>query len=208
MFADQSFAPESTLMIVCDEKEIAYANYLIQLISQLETISAAIYKTKLYMDNLQQISSKQHIVFLGDSNAAKGQRELIPDKYNEFGMHYGWLGKRAVLYVDDTCIAKVLAADKKQQYKDFLEYSSKKYGLKHPDARKLSKLETATRATSAVLGAVALGSVVLPGVAAVAGTAVAAAAGQQALNAKVKAQQYQTLAKVFYQKGLKPFMEG
>ena len=205
MFADQSFAPESTLMIVCDEKEIAYANYLIQLISQLETISAAIYKTKLYMDNLQQISSKQHIVFLGDSNAAKGQRERIPDKYNKFGMHYGWLGKRAVLYVDDTCIAKALAADKKQQYKDFLEYSSKEYDLKHPDARKLSKLATAT---SAVLGAVALGSVVLPGVAAVAGTAVAAAAGQQALNAKVKAQQYQTLAKVFYQKGLELFMEG
>lgn len=102
--------PDAPLIIVCDDKEIAYANYLIQLVGQKDddgdtiigtaddTVSAAIYTTKFYMGNLPQIPSTQHILFIGQSNAGKEQRQTIQDRYTKLGMHYGWLGKRAVLW--------------------------------------------------------------------------------------------------------------
>ena len=68
MFASQSLSPEAVLMIVCDDKDMPYANSLMGLISQTkENLSAAIYTTKVYASNLSQLSSKQHIVFIGNS---------------------------------------------------------------------------------------------------------------------------------------------
>ncbi len=39
--------------------------------------------------------------FIGQTSVAKEQSKTIPEAFNKLGMHYGWLGKRAVLYVDD-----------------------------------------------------------------------------------------------------------
>lgn len=64
------------LIIVCDDKNMVYANYLIQLIGQKDdagdsivgvedgSVSAAIYTVKNYKDNLPQIPSTQHILLL------------------------------------------------------------------------------------------------------------------------------------------------
>ena len=204
MFASQSLSPEAVLMIVCDDKDMPYANSLMGLISQTkENLSAAIYTTKVYASNLSQLSSKQHIVFIGNSHIVKEQRQMIHDQYCEFGMHYGWLGKRAVLYVDDACKDWILPEDNGQKYHDFLKYS-KTYGVEHPDVlpdilKKVSKpkLALGLAFTGAFGGALSCGL-------AAAGTSAAALA----FGGKVKAQQYQTLLTVFYQEGLKPFMEG
>lgn len=113
---------EKSLMIVCDEKERDFANYLIQLTGQNRNngilISAAIYNEKQYKDNLPKISSQQHIIFIGDSHEAKEQRRTIVDTYNKFGMHYGSLGKRGVLYVD-----KITNEWIKNEYSQLLQYS-------------------------------------------------------------------------------------
>lgn len=224
MFASQSLSPEAILMIVCDDKDMPHANYLMQLISQTEeNLSAAIYTTKVYTNNLFQLSSKQHIVFIGNSHTVKEQRQMIHDQYCEYGMHYGWLGKRAVLYVDDACKDWILPEDKGQKYHDFLEYS-KTYGVEHSDVlpdilkkvgkSKLSAISGGIYFAGAT-GALALAligvSSFLTGGASIAlssGIAAGTSAAALAFGGKVKAQQYQTLLTVFYQEGLKPFMEG
>ena len=80
MFGNGMQKPEQSLIIVCDEKDIAYANYLIQLIGQKDdtgesvvgvaddSVSAAIYTVKTYKDNLAQIPSLQHILFIGQTS--------------------------------------------------------------------------------------------------------------------------------------------
>lgn len=67
LFENNSQNAAIPLIIVCDEKDMVYANYLIQLIGQKDdagdsivgiaddSVSAAIYTTKTYKDNLPQI---------------------------------------------------------------------------------------------------------------------------------------------------------
>ena len=102
MFGQDAAKSETPLIIVCDEKDMVYANYLIQLIGQKDdagdsvvgiaddSVSAAIYTTKNYKDNLPQIPSTQHIIFVGRSSVAKEQSKTIADKFDKMGMHYGW----------------------------------------------------------------------------------------------------------------------
>jgi len=135
MFENNAIKQNTPLILVCDEKDIAYANYLIQLIGQNDdeadkvvgiaddSVSAAIYTTKFYKDNLPNIPSTQRIIFIGQSPVAKEQRETIMDKYEKLGMHYGWLGKRAVLYVDDTSADWMKLKDDRKHYDEFLTYS-------------------------------------------------------------------------------------
>ena len=107
MFQKHNEEPQKTLIIVCDEKENSCANYLIQLIGDKNdnnidlNVKAVLYNTKTYRDNLGQIPSSQRVLFIGVNKFTKEQVGTIPDKYNELDMHFGWLGKRAVLYVDD-----------------------------------------------------------------------------------------------------------
>ena len=118
------FNNEIPLIIVCDEKEVKYADYLIQLISEKKentlSVSATIFTDKQYKDNLPQISSQQHILFIGSSQELKNQKITIKDKYSHLGMHYGWLGKRCVLYCDNVTVKWY-----KKEYDDFLSYRIK-----------------------------------------------------------------------------------
>lgn len=73
MFGNTLQNQELPMIIVADEKDMVYANYLIQLIGQKDdagdsivgieddSLSAAIYTPKIYKDNLSQIPSSQHI---------------------------------------------------------------------------------------------------------------------------------------------------
>lgn len=196
--------PDAPLIIVCDDKEIAYANYLIQLVGQKDddgdtiigtaddTVSAAIYTTKFYMGNLPQIPSTQHILFIGQSNAGKEQRQTIQDRYTKLGMHYGWLGKRAVLYVDDSSGDWFRLKDERKHYDDFLKYS-KSYGVEHPDMLHSYAKKVGNKLLD-----------IMPAV--VGGTKMLVDRNKAA--SEIKSQQYRTLEKVFYQDGLKLFMEG
>ena len=135
MFGDGMQKNELPLIIVCDDKDMVYANYLIQLIGQKDdagdsivgveddSVSAAIYTVKNYKDNLPQIPSTQHILFIGQTSVAKEQSKTIPDAFNKLGMHYGWLGKRAVLYVDDTTSDWMKLKDSKKHYTEFWQFS-------------------------------------------------------------------------------------
>ena len=119
---------QQKLIIVCDEKTLNTANYLVQLISLKDdheenvvgiedgSVDAVIWLEKNYHDNQATLSSNAHVLFIGDSKIAKSQRTSIVEKHNAHGMIYGWLGKRAVMYIDKPAI-------KQEEYAAFQEYA-------------------------------------------------------------------------------------
>lgn len=205
MFGSGMQKTERPLIIVCEDRDMVYANYLIQLISQTDdagdsivgvedgSVSAAIYTTKIYKDNLPQIPSTQHILFIGQSSVAKEQGKTIPDVFNKLGMHYGWLGKRAVLFIDNTSSDWIKLKDKKAHYTEFLQFS-KERGMRHIDAlaeyAKMLDGGIVDRIMPVVVGASKM------------------VVDRNKTAGEVKAQQYRTLIKVFYEDGLRSFMEG
>ena len=207
MFGNPMQSQELPMIIVVDEKDMPFANYLIQLIGQKDdagdsivgieddSLSAAIYTPKNYKDSLPQIPSSQHILFIGQFKEAKEQSKTIPDKFSKMGMHYGWLGKRAVLYVDDTTSEWLKLKDKKEKYTEFWNYS-KERGMTHTDAL----AEYAGKVGSWKTGVVAAVNVGL-------GAGKVLVDRTKTIN-EVKAQQYRTLIKVFYEDGLRSFVEG
>lgn len=201
MFQKHNEEPQKTLIIVCDEKENSCANYLIQLIGDKNdnnidlNVKAVLYNTKTYRDNLGQIPSSQRVLFIGVNKFTKEQVGTIPDKYNELDMHFGWLGKRAVLYVDDITDNISNITNIKKNYEKFLEYSLK-YDMKYENIIDsfLSIKKQLSTAAFYVVGTIFGASKV--------------AYDLNKIRVGIKKQKYQTLIKIFYGEGLKNFMEG
>lgn len=117
-----------SLMIVCDEKTISYANYLKQLISNNDdngdqiigvkdgSVTTVVWLEKDYISNRQQISSNTHILFIGSNKTTKSEMKTVNIKFDKFGIKYGWLGKSSVLYVEK----KIL---NKKEYREFIEFA-------------------------------------------------------------------------------------
>ena len=116
------------LIIVCDEKTEQYANYLRQLISTNDdkdgevvgiadgTVEAAVWLEKEYLANKAQISSNEHILFIGDNKTSKSESSSMVVKFEKYGMQYGWLGKRAMMKVDNEMLEP-------ESYDEFIEYA-------------------------------------------------------------------------------------
>ena len=119
---------KTALMIVCDEKLMEYANYLMALIGQNDdndgkvvgtkdgTVSAVIYTLQAYRDTLPKLTSDTHILFLGSFKEAKEVGENIVFQFNLHGMHFGWIGKRAVMFVKENVLTI-------REYKELMSYS-------------------------------------------------------------------------------------
>ena len=233
------------LIIVCDDKTEAYANYLRQLISTNDdkdgttigiadgSVDAAVWLEKDYIANKAQISSNEHILFIGDGKVSRNEASSMIIKYEKYGMKYGWLGKRAMMVVDDEML-------KPDTYDEFIDYclgyqaDFEKVAMKRSKTKTIeqktddvaSSEEKANNADSkgakpknklagalAVAGAAAAGAVagvgaLVPGVGA--GLALGINKGINSIQAhkKVKDQQYRALAVILYIDGLQEFMEG
>ena len=102
------------LIIVCEEKLKRYGDFLAQLVSLDDdkgedivgtkdgSVTALVWTEKNYMSNSAQISSEQHILFIGNSKLDKEKRSHMQVYYSQYGMEYSWLGKQAALYVNKT----------------------------------------------------------------------------------------------------------
>lgn len=181
------------LIIVCDESLMEYANYLMALIGQnndkYSTVSAAIWTPKVYMDTLPKITSNTHILFIGSFKEAKEQRKNVNSKFNEYGMHFGWLGKRAVMYADDKML-------KKDEYDQFLKFS-KNYQKEFEKA-------TVNIVNSHPYYMTVIGSflpVIYP-------VAIYGLISRTIAHKKIKDQQYRCLTMALYLDGLQKFLEG
>ena len=114
------------LIIVCDDNTVGYANYLRQLISANDdeedviigtkdgAIKVSVWLEKHYLDNMSTISSNEHVLFIGENQASKNEISSMTVKFDQFGMKYGWLGKRGMMI-----IAKTI--DNPEDYNEFIE---------------------------------------------------------------------------------------
>lgn len=203
------------LIIVCDEKTSEYANYLRQLVSMKDdtadeivgvkdgTVEVAVWLEKDYVANMATISSKEHILFIGENKVSKKETPYMSVKFDKFGMKYGWLGKRAMMMVSDSI-------KDKETYEQFIEfcrgYEQKieamslervlKYEDKDENEKGVVALMKNKAATLALL-------VVNPGV-------FGAVAGINMLKdrKKLREQQYRALTAILYTDGLTEFLEG
>lgn len=212
------------LIIVCDEKTKDYANYLRQLISVNDdkdgeivgtedgTVEAAVWMEKEYIANSATISSKEHVLFVGENKTSKSEISSMDVKFNKFGMKYGWLGKRGMMIVDDSI-------KKAETYDEFIEFC---LGYQKEFDKVVFKKKTLEKAAVAgVAGSVAAQA----GAAALAGGGLLAFLAPAALPAvgivgvaqglslmskqkKVRDQQYRALTAILYLDGLSDFLEG
>lgn len=112
------------VILVCDDSTKEYANYLLQLISSKDdkeeivgikdgTVDASVWTEKQYLDNKPNMSSKQFVIFFGDSKLVKEETTYMKSKFKMYGMEFSYLGRRAILRVDDKKIDE-------KAYKNFL----------------------------------------------------------------------------------------
>ncbi len=75
------------------------ADQLNATISQLEDVTTTVWSEKQYIDNKPTLSSEEYLVFLGKTKTGQNISDAPSFKnyYSEFNMHYGWLGKQAVI---------------------------------------------------------------------------------------------------------------
>lgn len=222
------------LIIVTDEKNKPYANYLLALISAKDdkegevvgvadgSVEAVIWSEKNYADNEPTLSSNAHVLFLGDTKLSKAQRGGLSVKFDDFGLKYGWLGKRAVMYVDHV-ITNVV------EYNRFYDYATKyQEDFTKAIERKTVQMQIAGEIVDVdekeykklhgkhVPAVAALAALVSPitgtvgTVAAAVAAPVVAAKGVANLKERkeVMQQQQSILTMIFYMEGLKEFLEG
>lgn len=226
--------PVKKLIIVTDEKNKPYANYLMALISAKDdkegevvgiadgSVEAVIWSEKNYADNEPTLSSNAHVLFLGDTKLSKTQRGGLNIKFDDFGLKYGWLGKRAVMYVDRV-ISNVV------EYNRFYDYAIKyQENFTKAIERKTVQMQVAGEIVEVdekeykklhgkhVPAVAALAALVSPitgtvgTVAAAVAAPVVAAKGVANLKERkeVMQQQQSMLTMIFYMEGLKEFLEG
>lgn len=222
------------LIIVSDEKTKPYANYLMALISANDdkedevvgikdgSVEAVVWSEKDFADNEPTLSSKAYILFIGDNKLSKSQRGGMGIKFEQFGMHYGWLGKRAVMFVDRTITNCIEYDDFYQSALPYQESMTKVIERKTRTIvaagevmevdEKQAKLLQPGKAEKAGIAALAAGLVSpVVGMAAVAiGTPIAIAKGMATVKEKkeVLQQQYSCLTMRMYLEGLSEFLEG
>ncbi|MBQ6831853.1 MAG: hypothetical protein IJO28_04375 [Oscillospiraceae bacterium] len=195
---------KTSLIIVYDNKTEEYATFLQQLISQNDdsgekivgvrdgTVDATIWTTKVYEDSLAKITSNTHIIYIGSSKIAKNQGKNISFTFSKYGMNYGWLGKRAVLYVDTK---KML---KKKEYDEFFALC-KKYSEKFKKASVnfINSLPNAVKWIGVLCLPYFTWTVALYGL-----------VSGNSNHKKIIDQQFRCLTMAFYMDGLRKFLEG
>lgn len=207
------------LIIVCDEKTSEYANYLRQLVSMKDdtsdeiigvkdgTVEVAVWLEKDYVANMATISSKEHILFIGENKVSKKETPSMSVKFDKFGMKYGWLGKRAMMMVSDSI-------KDKETYEQFIElcqgYEHKIEAMSLERVRKYEEKDENEKGVVAFMKnkAATLAQLVVNPI----GTAgiFGAVAGINMLKdrKKLRDQQYRALTSILYTDGLTEFLEG
>ena len=215
------------LIIVCDDNTVGYANYLRQLISANDdeedviigtkdgAIKVSVWLEKHYLDNMSTISSHEHVLFIGENQASKNEISSMTVKFDQFGMKYGWLGKRGMMIISKTI-------DNPEDYNEFIELCRNyKTEFEFIEFKK-SLPEQALDAAVSAMGDIpdimlSVGNTLLsflgpvPAIASDAVNAVAEATKWITTTddqRKITDQQFRALTLILYMDGLSEFLEG
>lgn len=178
------------LLIVCDSKTKVYANQLSQLISAKKdgSVVASVWEEKHFLANEATISSDQNILFIGSSKSAKSVIPNVSEKFNQHGIHYGWLGNQGVIYIEDKLL-------KKEEYDNFNAFC-KQQQREFKEKVKLNLLH----ATPNIIKGFALLLPVHP-------LAIFSIISSMKAKKEIMKQQYHTAVYHFYMNALTPFLE-
>lgn len=99
---------KNQVIIVCDKKRKPEANFLLQLLSADEGkgIEGSVWEEKFFLANEPTLSSGANIIFIGNFKSAKENMVHINYRYNEYGIRYGWHGKRAIITVENKLLSQ------------------------------------------------------------------------------------------------------
>lgn len=121
------------LIIVVDKKTNVYGELLSALISMKDdkaegdnveivgvedgSVDAAIWDVKVYSDNQSQLGSAQKIIYIGKNDASKPVMQNIDmtNDYSKYGVFFGSLGNKAVIFADDKPLTN------KELYDEFID---------------------------------------------------------------------------------------
>lgn len=185
---------EKRLIIVYDEEVKEYVEYLKTLFSRFDDINSSIkcvsYRVKEYQANEVEITTRENILFLGNSEEIRKYYKLMePNIIYKYGMRYGNKGRRNFMYVEKDKITT------KKEYKNFIEYS-KKVDEELKRMRTVYSTKENIFDSKIVKGGVAIGAIWFGGAigaVAVAGKTLYDFFDDKKNREKIKEQQYQCL---------------
>ncbi len=98
---ENSASKKADILIVTEpDKHIKkYGLYLMNKLYELTNRKCMILSEKLYQGQEFKIDPNQGMVFIGKTETSEMLMDSIDWKYSELNMRYGWIGRRAVIYV-------------------------------------------------------------------------------------------------------------
>lgn len=123
--------PNSQVLIVYRKQEAPYAHLMAQLISSYAGYIVGEWEEKDWRDNKAKSASSEHIIFLGET----GKEYKLGTKwqFDEFGMRFGWLGKKCI------CEVSPLPSEKAQAFIAHYESRSKHYEIETQQKKVIGK---------------------------------------------------------------------
>ncbi|WP_249594318.1 hypothetical protein [Peribacillus frigoritolerans] len=182
---------KKSCIIVYGKNEDVYANLLVGLIEEFGEYECSISREDKFKQNQEQLSSLNKVIFIGNT---KVSQKFIPNlriKYSKFGMNYGWLGNKCVIYTNHIPI-------KKDELNGFIDYCKKV----SEDNKNISESFGSVKAKALFNLPLMLNPIVsLLGIA-----ALSFFQGQKKRKA-ITEQQYNVVVRNFFINGLEDFME-
>lgn len=188
---------QTNLVIVYTAEAREHAEYLRNLIGLTETVKAVTCKDKEFDE--KNNTSAQKVIYIGDCKSAVSTKKHAKWKFNEYGLRCGWLGNKAMLYIETPL-------KKRKDYEKFYEYG-KSVAIRMEEQFKNVKEDSTGQKIGKVLSTVSIIAwiyvpfVGIPGVYNLTATAIKR-------NKAVKQQQYDTMVRLFYLDHLQKFIEG
>ena len=179
-------------IIVYGKNEEVYANLLAGLIDEFGDYECTIWSDIQFKQNQVQLLSSNKVIFIGNTKVSQKFIPNIRNKYNKFGMNYGWLGNRCVIYTNYIPI-------KKEELSGFIEYCKKV----SEDNKNLSESFSSTRAKNLFALPLILQYPIVPLIEGI----VKYIFKDQKKRKVIKEQQYNVVVRNFFINGLNEFME-
>lgn len=114
-------------IIVYDVKDAEFAHLLHNLIYEYSGYEVAEFTEKMFIDNAKSLSSKNKVIFLGNTKSAKERMRALQYGFSEHGMNYGRIANHAFLNVDK------LKSNKRDAFVKFYIDKAKDYEDKGKD---------------------------------------------------------------------------
>ena len=124
-------ADDASLIIVCAKDAEKYGSYLMQLISQegnentpniYAGVDVVLWNEKEYEDERRNITSRQHVLFFGNSSLIKNESAKMQTDFKKYGLFTASLGTKAVVSVQSE-----LSLKESKSFEDFCKSYSKSY---------------------------------------------------------------------------------